>query len=322
MLEVLIDNKDGQVWDISNIVSRVSWKTKRIGAVGSLDVTMIKGGLYEYASFKCNNGDIIKVRLGDANIFYGYIFSIDSGKDEAITIKAYDQLRYLMVNDTYVLKGATATEVIKKIADDFKLKTGTLVDTQYKIPSLVEDNKKLLDIISKALDLTIIATNKNFVLYDDFGSLALRNVEDLKLEFYVGDGSLMYDYTYNRSIDEDTYNKVKIIKDNKKSGKREVYIEQDSANIAKWGLLQLYQSVDENMNAAQISDMLQKLITVKNREKKTIQLKAIGDPRVRAGCYVPVEIKEFGINQHFLIDECTHDFDSTSHTMTLSLKVI
>ncbi|MCR8645569.1 hypothetical protein NV379_23300 [Paenibacillus sp. N1-5-1-14] len=322
MLEVLIDNKDGNVWDISSLVSSVSWKTKWIGAAGSLDITMVKGGLYESASFKYNNGDIIRVRRGDSNIFYGYIFSVDSGKDEAVTIKAYDQIRYLMVNDTYVLKGATATEVIKKVADDFKLKIGTLVDTKHKIPTLVEINKTLFDLISKAINLTVIATNQNFVFYDDFGSLILANVRDMKLDFYVGDDSLMFDYTYNRTIDNDTYNKVKIIQDSKKTGKREVYVEQDSANIAKWGMLQYFQTVDENMNEAQVSDMLQNLMTAKNREKKTIQLKAIGDPRVRAGCFVPVELKEFGINQHYLIDECTHDYDSTSHTMTLSLKVI
>ncbi|GIQ65805.1 hypothetical protein PACILC2_43730 [Paenibacillus cisolokensis] len=33
-----------------------------------------------------------------------------------------------------------------------------------------------------------------------------------------------------------------------------------SANIARWGLLQLYESVDENKNAAQINDMLTQLM--------------------------------------------------------------
>lgn len=124
------------------------------------------------------------------------------------------------------------------------------------------------------------------------------------------------------SIDQDTYNKVKLYKDNKKTGKRDVYIAKDSANIAKWGTLQLTQSVDEDKNAAQINALLNQLIAVKNRETKTLRVEAIGDVRVRAGCYVPIVISERGINQPFLVDEVTHTFDGDDHKMSIALKVI
>lgn len=322
MYEVMLDDKKGNVWDITDVVTGITWKTTRIGSPGSLDFTLIKGSPFQDVTFQVNNGDIVRFRYNNQNVFYGYVFSVDSGQDEAVRIKCYDQIRYLMNKDTYVFSKVTAADVIKRIADDFNLKTGQIASTGYVIPTMVEDNQTLLDIIDKALVLTIWNVRKNYVLYDDNGSLTLQDVEDLLVDFVVGDGSLMTDYVMKSSIDQDTYNKVKLYKDNKKTGKRDVYIAKDSANIAKWGTLLLTQSVDEDKNEAQINALLNQLIAVKNRETKTLRVEAIGDVRVRAGCYVPIVISERGINQPFLVDEVTHTFDGDDHKMSIVLKVI
>lgn len=321
MLELLLDNKDGNVWDISSIASDIAWKTTRGGRPASLEFTLVKNSLSQDALFRYSNGDIVRFRDGQQNIFYGYVFSIESGKDEDVKIVAYDQVRYLLATDTYVFKNVTVADVVKQIADDFNLTTGTLADTGYRIATMVEDGQTLLDIIEKAITQTVISTSRLYVFYDDFGSLTVRNVEDMRLDLVMGDGSLI-DYGYKQSIDTDTYNKVKLVQDNKESGKRDVYIAQDSANIARWGTLQLYQTVDEDKNAAQINELLQQLMALKNREARSLQLEVIGDSSVRAGCYVPVMIAEYGVNQFFLVDECVHRYDGIDHTMTLTLKVI
>jgi hypothetical protein len=321
MLELLLDNKDGNVWDISSIASDISWKTTRSGRPASLEFTMIKNSFSQDTAFRYSNGDIIRFRDGQHNVFYGYIFSIDSGKDEDAKILAYDQVRYLLATDTYVFKNVTVADVVKQIADDFNLTTGVLADTGYRIPTMVEDGQTLLDIIEKAITQTIMNTNRIYVFFDDFGSLTLRNVEDMRVDLLLGNGSLI-DYGYKQSIDTDTYNKVKLVRDNKETGRRDVYIAQDSANIARWGTLQLYQTVDEEKNAAQINELLQQLMALKNREARSLQLEAIGDSQVRAGCYVPVNIEEYGVNQFFLIDECVHRYDGEDHTMQIQLKVI
>ena len=202
MLEILLDNKDGKVWDISELVSSVSWKTVRIGQPGSLDLTMVK-----HKDLKIDPGAVIRVKSGNHNVFYGYVFTIERSQDDDIKIGAYDQIRYLLSNDTYVFSNVTATDVIRKIAQDFGLKVGSLVNTNYRIPSLVEDNQKLLDIICKALDLTLIATRQIYVFYDNFGSLVLQNANNMRVDIAIGDESLAYGYSHKRSIDDDTYNR-------------------------------------------------------------------------------------------------------------------
>lgn len=317
MLEILIDNRDGIVWDISELVSIVTWKTARIGQPGSLEVTLIK-----HKELRVESGAVIRVREGERGIFYGYVFTVERSDDNTIKLTAYDQIRYLLSHDTYVFSNVTASDVLLKIANDLQLKTGIVAYTSYRIPSLVEDNQKLLDIICKALDLTMINTGRMFVLYDDFGRLNLREPANMATDVVVGDESLAYGYDYKRSIDEDTYNRIKLVQDNKETGKREVYIAQDSRTIAKWGRLQYFQKVDEKLNSAQIRQMLDQLIQLKNRETKTFRINAIGDLSIRAGVYVPVKIEELGIDQYFLVDECSHKWEGIDHTMELKLKVV
>lgn len=322
MFELTLDNKNGVVWDISDIVSNVSWKTSRVGKPGSLELTLIRNGIYQSNDFTYDNGDIVRLRKDGVNVFYGYVFKINEGKDEDVRILCYDQIRYLMANETYVLSNMTASEVLRRIAKDFELKVGRVDDTGYRIPKMVQDNQRLLDTICKALDLTLVNAGHNFFLFDEFGALSLRKSSDIYLDFVIGDGSLAYDFSAERSIDSDTYNRIKLYQDNKEAKNRKVYITQDSANIAKWGLLQLSQSVDEKMNEAQIKEMLNTLSAIKNREFRTLKIDAIGDIRVRAGYYVPIILETRGINQPFLVDECTHHFNGDDHTMSLELVII
>lgn len=320
--EVKLIHHDGTEWDISQIVQNLTWKTSHIGKAGSACFNLIKGGLYQSRDFTYNNGDMVRVRVGDIEVFHGYIFAIDAGRDEVVSITAYDQIRYLMNTDTYVFVNQTATDIVKRIANDFQLQLGHIADTEYIIPTMSEDGQKLLDIICKAITLTYSNKGKDYCLYDDFGKLCLRNVEDVKLDFYIGEESLLYDYTVKTSIDDDTYNRIKLYRDNSETGKREIYMAEDSVNIKRWGLLQLYQSVDEKMNPPQIEEMLNNLAQLKNRERKSLQINALGDIRVRAGIRVHIKIDEYGVDQALLVDECTHSFDNDAHTMSLDLKVI
>ncbi len=323
MIRVKIINKQGSEWDVSEISEGLTWKTSRIGKAGSLSFTLIKGApLYQLRDFSYSNGDVVRVRVGQTELFHGYIFSMEGGRDEAVKITAYDQIRYLMNTDTYVFVGATATEILQRIAKDFELKLGTVAETGYRIPTMSEDSQKLIDIISKAITLTFANTGRDYCLYDDFGALCLRDVDNGQLDLIIGDGSLMTDYQVTKSIDSDTYNQIKLYKDNNQTGNRELYVAKDSVNIKRWGLLQHYQSVKEDMNEAQIEELLLNLAKIKNRETKSLKISAIGDVRVRAGMRVRIVIAEYEVDQALLVDECTHSFDGADHMMSLDLRVV
>ncbi|MCM3338114.1 hypothetical protein M3650_05555 [Paenibacillus sp. MER TA 81-3] len=321
-MEVHIDNRNGTLWDMSQLITDMSWSTSRSGKPASMSISYIKGALFQDSSFTINNGDIVRVWADGAAIFYGYVFSVETDESDKVKLTAFDQIRYLLTNDTYVLENVTATEVIQRIAKACQLEVGELADTKHKIPSLLQDNKKLLDIILRSLDMTLIATKNIFVLYDDFGKLTLRDAKSWTTDRIVGEGSQMTGISYKASIDDETYNRVKLFRDNEATGKREVYIMQDSKNIAKWGQLQLYKKIDENLNKAQMQERLEALMKLYNREKKTMKVNAVGDVHIRAGMYIPIFAPEQDMEQYMLVDECSQEWSGSGHKMSLTLKVI
>ena len=310
------NNVTGAAFDITTLVSGAKWSTKRSGSPASLELTAIVNDEIQWS-----HGGIVTLLDDKTGLFYGYVVKISQNEKEQVQITAYDQTWYLKKNkDTYVFKGKRADQVLKQIAEDFKLKTGSLANTGYSIPSMIEDGQTLFDIVLKAIDYTLINTGKMFVLWDNFGKLTLTDVETAKLDLFVGDGSLATGFTYESEIDSEAYNKIKLVKDNKKTGKRDVYIFQDSKNMTLWGILQDYEVVDEDMNEAQIKKRGGQMLELYNRPKRSFSVSAIADLSVRAGRALYIGIGAVGVKSFFIVEEATHDL--LKETMSLKLKVV
>ncbi|SEU26603.1 hypothetical protein [Paenibacillus sp. NFR01] len=320
-MELLIKNKDGGIWDIAGIATDITWKTARSGKPATLELKLVDSGIYQHPKFKIENGDILQFSKDGIDVFYGFVFSIDTGSDQEISVTAYDQVRYLLANGTYVLQNITASELISKIAKDHGLKTGALDAAEYRIPSLIEDDKKLLDIIMNAVGGELQNKGRLMAFYDDFGKLTLRGPEHMLLNVILGAGHSLYDYSLKKSIDDDTYNTIFLYKDNEVTGKREFFPVADKDNVARWGILQLYQKADDQANDAQIMEKANNLLKLHNREKYSLSVQAIGDLRVRAGNFIYVLLEEME-TQLFLVDQCSHKISGGEHTMSLDIKVV
>ncbi len=213
---------------------------------------------------------------------------------------------------------------LKMLAEDFSLKVGTIEDTKFVIASAVEDNSSLFDMINNALDITLQNTGEMFVLFDDFGKLTLRNVSSMFVGGTEGylliDDSGAEDFDFTSSIDSGTYNKIKLTFDNENSGKRDVYIAQDSAKINVWGVLQYYDTLSEGENGKAKADALLKLYDQKTRGLKITR--AFGDLRVRAGSLIAVKLDfgEIKLKNFMLVERASHTFKNREHFMDLTLK--
>ncbi|ENY8421233.1 NlpC/P60 family protein, partial [Clostridioides difficile] len=214
----------------------------------------------------------------------------------------------------------TASELVKMLAKDFNLKYNVIEDTKYKI-SRVEENKTLFDMVLTALDDTLREKKEMYVLYDDFGRITLKNVASMKLDT-VMNNDVIEDFDYNSSIDSDTYTKIKLVRDNEETGKRDVYIAQDSTHMRSWGILQMFDTVDKNMSEAEIKQKCDILLKLYNKKTKSLSLKnVLGDIRVRAGCLVPVflNLGDIKLQNYMLVEKVKHTFENNSHFMDLTL---
>lgn len=310
--ELLIQNGD-KVF-IPVVEDDIEWSTERMGSPGKLTFKVLIDD-----ALKIEEGNAVRLKWNNSNIFYGFIFNKKRDKEKIYTITAYDQLRYLKNKETYVYENKTAGQVVQMIAADFHLQTGVIENTGYKIPSRIEDGQTLFDIIQNALDETIKNTKQMYVMYDDFGKIAIKSLNSMRLNLLI-DEETGENFDYESSIDGDTYNQIKLYFDNEKTGQRDVYIAKDSNNIGKWGVLQLYESIEEGEDGKSKADALLNLYNVKSRK---LSIKdALGDVRVRAGSMIPVvlDLGDVKVQNMMLVETCKHSFKNNEHVMTLNLK--
>lgn len=318
-VELLIGNELRTKLYIPVIEEGIEWTTERKNTPGKLTFKVLKDDILDFSEGSvvrmCDNGD---------NIFSGFVFKQQRDREQLITVTAYDQLRYLKNKDTIVYENKTADQFLRMVAADYVLNVGVLENTKYVIESRIEENTSLFEMIENALDLTLTNTGEMFVLYDDFGQLMLRQLSSMIVgnqeAYLMIDEETGENFEYTSSIDDNTYNKIKLTYDNEDTGVREVYIAQDSSNINKWGVLQYFDTLNKGENGQTKADALLKLYNKKTRNLKLTNI--LGDNRVRAGSMIVVnlDLGEIKIRNFMLVESCKHIYKENEHWMDLTLR--
>lgn len=315
---IILEKRTGNAWDAAPQVQSATYTTNRTGSPGTLKFTV---NAYNGLSFV--EGDPVRFSVDGQLIFLGWVFTKSRDRHAVIEVTCYDQLRYLKASASYCFTGRTAGEIITEIAQDLQLQVGTLDDTGYPIPTLIMEEKSCLDIISTALQKTLLATGTLYTFFDDGGALSLREAGAMVAEGVVGTCSLLTDYQYKTDIDQQTYNSIKLARPNEATGRADVFQVMDSGNIGKWGLLQLYQTVDGAMNDAQAKSQAKSMLKYHNRRFRTLKVQALGILGLRAGQMLMMDVDNLGdIHLHglVLLERVAHTFKNDLHTMDFDVQ--
>lgn len=292
----------------------VQWTTERKGAPGKLSFSVIKDGALDF-----EEGNAVCLKVDGRKVFFGFVFTKTRDKQPVIDVVAYDQLRYLKNKDTYVYTNKTASDVIRMIASDFQLQTGAIDNTGFVIPSRVEDNSTLFDVIYNALDLELENKKTMYILYDDFGKLTLKALGKMKVDLLINEET-GENFNYTSSIDEATYNKIKLSFENEETGKRTIDTAQDEQHIKDWGVLQYYDTLQKGENGKAKAEALLSLYNTKTRKLKITN--AFGDTRIRAGSMpiIALNLGDIALQNYMLVEKCVHTFNESEHWMDLDLR--
>ena len=309
MMELLINN--GGRLQQPPILDGVTWTTERRGTPGKLAFTVIKDSGADF-----HEGNPVRFTVDGVDLFYGYVFTKKRDRQHHISVTAYDQIRYLLNEDTLPYTNMTASDFIRSICNDYDLNAGEIEQTGFNIADRIEDGSTLLDMIYTALDMELTNQKRMFILYDDFGKLTLKSLDNMKLDLVI-DEDTAENFDYTSSIDDGTYNRIKLYYDNEDTGKREIYVAQSGESINNWGLLQYYDELKKGENGERKADALLDLYNAKTRKLKIS--KAAGDKRVRGGSLVIVKLGlgDINISNYFLVEKCTHTFTNNDHRMDL-----
>lgn len=301
--------------DISNVATNIKVTSSWNNGAGSLT--------FEYPTYKTTpfpNGVTVVFTYNNANIFYGFLFTTKQNS-KIYSCTCYDQIRYLKASNSIMRKQQTLASFVNDVCAQIgdRINLGSMTGGGGSLVKYLFDNKSHLDMIYQSIQDNLVTNNVYCTLYDNFGALDLKDTLDLRLPLVIGDKSLATDFDYSKSIDEDTYNYIKVAKDDKEKGERATYIAKDSGTISKWGKLMLFEKISANMNAAQLAERANQLLLLKNKQTETLKVECIGDTRIRGGSGVKIEIVQADLNIWTIVDSVTHSFTKNQHTMSMNL---
>nr|WP_308742513.1 hypothetical protein [uncultured Anaerocolumna sp.] len=301
------------MYEISELVTSISYTDKLNDGCSKLEFSYIDDKL------TIENGSAVRFIYDGANIFYGFVFRHSHTKGKEIAITAYDQLRYCKAKDAIVVKD-TATTLTKRMCTYFGLRAGMLTDTKYVLATVVQDGNTWLDIVYDGINETLKNTGKKFCLRDEFGVITLRDLDDLKLNLILGNDSLCYDFNYEKSIDDEFYNRIKIFVKGDKGKDGQFIVEDSNGSIKKYGLLQYFESIDKEVNISQVKAKAKELLGLYNQEVESLSLECLGDTSIRAGNSFYVYIEGIELSKLLYVKSVTHKF-LPNHTMSLEVAI-
>jgi hypothetical protein len=274
-------------------------------------------------------GATIAIIYNLQKFFKGFVFTKKrSNTSDKISVTCYNALRYLKNKDTKVFEGKTSSQIFAQLCDEFVLPYKIVDPSSHVCTPRSEDTVEAYKMIKNSLDDTLVKSSKWFFIRDNFGVLEHINVLSMISSYVIGDASGLTNYEYQSSIDNNVYNQIKLYRDNKSTGKRDIYIVNDTinggANIKAWGILQYYAKVDEYVNSAQIPNLAAAYLRYFNNVKRDISVVSESVPEIQAGSIFRCNISDLGdisLDKYLLVTECTHEFYNNSCLMKLSTEV-
>ncbi len=326
ILVTLHDNRYKKSFDISQVVSSI-----KLESFIEDNPTKVSFNVLKKDGLAFWEGATISIVVDSIPLFKGFVFQKSRTQDvDNIQVVAYDALRYLKNKDTKAFSYLTSSQIVELICKELVLPYKIVDNSSHICAPRVHDAVPFYEMAKTALHDTLINSKEWFILRDNFGTIEHVNVKNLDTGIILGDKRNVSEFSYVSSIDTLTANQVKLYRDNTATGKREVFIVNDTINggskLREWGLLQAYEKVSMQMNSAQVEQLGLKMLEYYNNTKRNLRLsKVLGHPSLRAGNLFNCRIADLGdisLDAKMLIKSAVHYIDKESYVVDLQAEVV
>lgn len=319
-IKLIHDNGYG-IHDITELVESLSWSGDVNRAYRSIDVRLANAYYGRYTR-------LVGIRLGGEvrlynygkELFRGRVFQDEIDNHGRHRFVAYDPNIYLVKNaDARKFKKVKASDIVKRLCNDFGVPIGSIEDTGYVIPKLYfQDGSTLWDMMITALTETEKHTGKRFFIINRQGRLELRRRSKHVSFWVVENGRNILEASYSRSI-EDLKTQVKVVGGN---DKREFTATVKNDDLIKeFGRLQHYERFsDKDITSAQVKQKASTLLKQLGTIDDVGVITALGNDEVISTTAVYVREETTRMTGAYYVASDNHIFTAGTHTMSLTLS--
>jgi len=312
------------VWNAGELVEQVTWTTTRLASQpGTLEVLLAQEP--QNRDFRIPAGSFVTFGVNGTDYFYGRVQEIEQANDgtrTGYTLLAYDSLILLKAHESIAREDMTASQFFTSITTRFadrglrgvvREADAVTLDRYYFI------NESLYSMLLETLGAAHIAQNQQFMIRDNLGTLEFRSLLALRKPLILGDESFVDTYTYGVTINNQTYNVIRVIRDDEELGTRDVWQVYDSDNIRRWGHKQLVVEADADMTDGGIREKAMLHLRALNRSRRTLKLTAIGINGLQAGDGIRAQLDNANIDHNIWIEEISHIYTPETHVCDMEL---
>lgn len=313
----LILYRDGKTYDISELVESIKWKGRKGSAARSVSISLLDSKNVK-SGIDVTKGHQLIFSYKGKELFRGMIMSQQQSESFKMPVTAYDNGIYLANNkDTFVYENKTVHDIFIDVCKRFGIKYSDVAKTSYKIPELTKSKTTAWDAVLDAVSQDFKATGTKYYVNSSKGVLSLVKRRENILQWVLETGGNIMSYTYKKSI-EDIKTRLKILSDEDK-----VYAVKKNTDLEKKiGIFQDIEKKDDDLSEAKLQEHIKETLKEISTPEISLSVEALGIPDVISGVGVYVIIDELGIKRTFYVDEDTHTFKGSSHTMNLTLNSV
>lgn len=313
----LVLYKNGKAYDISELAESIKWKGRKGSAARSLDVSLVdcenaKSGI------DVTRGDQLVFSFKGKELFRGMIMSQQQSNKLKMPVTAYDNGIYLANNkDTFMYENKTVHDIFIDVCKRFGIKYSYVAETSYKIPELTKSKTTGWDAVLDAISQDFKATGTKYYVHSSKGVLSLVKRRENILQWVLATGENIISYTYKKNI-ENIKTRLKIM-----SKEDTVYAVKKNTELEKKiGIFQDIDKKDDDLSVAKLNQTIKETLKEISSPEISLSIEALGIPEVISGTGVYVIIDELGIKRTFWVDEDSHTFKGSSHSMNLTLNSV
>lgn len=311
--------KENKFWDMSNLVSNVRWSGRKGAAARSILVNFIDDDGYDHdrTGIDVEKGHQCIFSWKGKELFRGMFMTQEQSRRKIMPVTAYNRGIYLANNeDTFNYTGKTASYIFKDCCTRFEIPYGSIADTAYVIPELPKPKTTAWDVICDALSVTYKATGIRYYPHCVGEKMHLTERRLNILQWVIETGVNLEDYILTKSI-ENIKTRIKLL-----SKEGAVLAETSDAALEKRiGVFQSVKQIDDQMNTAQLTELVKTTLGEINKPERSLTISALGLPEVITGVGVFIIIKHLGISKTYYVEEDVHTFQGNYHNMRLKLTL-